>query len=142
LSPTNEHQGLPTAGRGFTWRFAGFVDDVRRFLRRASASVIPLRIGGGTQLKAYEAMAMRSPVVSTGIGVEGLPVSVGGQVLHADTRYDFAAAVVSILRDRTRRKPLSNKARRLVEARFSRDAAARAFKGACDLARTRRGLAA
>lgn len=127
---------------GFAWRFTGYVDDVRPFVRAAAVSVIPLRVGGGTRLKVYEAMAMGSPVVSTGIGVEGLPVSAGEHYLCADSSGDFAAAVVTLLRDRERRMALSRASRQFVEARFSHRAAARAFEGACDLARTRRGLAA
>ena len=34
--------------------------------------VVPLRIGGGTRLKIYEAMAMGKALVSTSIGAEGL----------------------------------------------------------------------
>lgn len=43
----------------------GRVDDVRPYMERAAAYVIPLRIGGGTRLKVYEAMAMEKPIVST-----------------------------------------------------------------------------
>lgn len=128
--------------RGFAWRFTGYVDDVRPFMRGAAVSVIPLRVGGGTRLKVYEAMAMGLPVVSTGVGVEGLPVRAGEHYLHADNSPDFAAAVVKLLRDRERREKLSHASREFVESHFSHRAAARAFEGACDKARTRRGLAA
>ncbi|MGH6975796.1 MAG: glycosyltransferase, partial [Stellaceae bacterium] len=56
--------------RGFNWQFTGFVDDVRPFIRDADLYIVPLRVGGGTRIKIYEAMAMRRPVVSTSIGVE------------------------------------------------------------------------
>ncbi|MFX5983767.1 glycosyltransferase, partial [Acinetobacter baumannii] len=52
----------------------GRVDDVRPYIERAAAYVVPIRIGGGTRLKIYEAMAMEKPVVSTTVGAEGLPV--------------------------------------------------------------------
>src|SRR5206468_215570 len=51
----------------------GSVPDVRPYMERAAAFVIPLRIGGGTRLKVYEAMGMEIPIVSTTIGAEGLP---------------------------------------------------------------------
>src|SRR2546423_1741673 len=50
----------------------GTVPDVRPYLWRAAVSIVPLRVGGGTRLKIYEAMAARTPVVSTTIGAEGL----------------------------------------------------------------------
>ena len=45
-----------------------------------SVFIVPLRIGGGTRLKIYEAMAMELPVVSTSIGAEGFPVVPGKEI--------------------------------------------------------------
>src|SRR5207249_1859551 len=71
----------------------GRVDDVRPHMARADVCVIPLRIGGGTRIKAYEAMAMAKPVVSTPIGVEGLPVRDDEHLIVAEHPEDFAGAV-------------------------------------------------
>ena len=75
----------------------GRVDDVRPYLERAAAYIVPIRIGGGTRLKIYEAMAMEKPVVSTTVGAEGLPIKNGQELLLADTPAAFAAAVVQLL---------------------------------------------
>ena len=56
-------------------RVTGRVDDVRPYMRDASVYIVPLRIGGGTRLKIFEAMAMGKAVVSTTIGAEGCPSS-------------------------------------------------------------------
>ena len=69
---------------------------------------MPLRIGGGTRLKIYEAMAMRKAVVSTSIGAEGLDVEHGRDILLADTATMFAAGVIGLLRDRYRRARMEN----------------------------------
>jgi len=53
----------------------GTVPDVSPWLWGASASIVPLRIGCGTRLKIYEAMAAGTATVSTSIGAEGLDVS-------------------------------------------------------------------
>jgi glycosyltransferase involved in cell wall biosynthesis len=66
-------------------RVTGTVDDVRPYLAQAQAMVVPLRIGGGTRIKIYEGMATGIPVVSTGIGAEGLPVKHGENILLADS---------------------------------------------------------
>ena len=57
----------------------GTVPDVRPWLWGASASIVPLRIGGGTRLKIYEAMAAGTATVSTSIGAEGLDVCPSGK---------------------------------------------------------------
>jgi glycosyltransferase involved in cell wall biosynthesis len=40
-------------------------------MESAAVYIVPLRIGGGTRLKIFEAMAMEKAVVSTTIGAEG-----------------------------------------------------------------------
>jgi glycosyltransferase involved in cell wall biosynthesis len=112
-------------------RVTGRVDDIRPFLRRSSVYVIPLRVGGGTRIKAFEAMAMGKPVVSTPIGVEGLRVEDGRHVVLADDADAFAAAVLDLLQDPERRHRLGRDARDLVEREFSWDRAAAAFAEAC-----------
>jgi len=116
--------------RRFNWRFTGFVDDIRDEARGA-AFTIPLRVGGGTRMKAFEAMAMGLPVVSTSLGVEGLPVRAGEHYLAADEAHAFAAQLLRLLADFPLRARLARKARSLVEGRFSHEAAARAFEGNC-----------
>jgi glycosyltransferase involved in cell wall biosynthesis len=117
--------------RSTDWKFTGFVDDVRDHVAGASAFVIPLRVGGGTRIKAFEAMAMGCPVVSTSTGMEGLPVQDDVHFLKGDTPEEMAAAVVSMLDDRKRRVEISNRARALVESEYGVDRVATIFEKAC-----------
>ena len=107
--------------------FTGFVDDVRDHVRDAQAFVIPLRVGGGTRIKAFEAMAMGLPVVSTTIGIEGLDVDDGTHFLRADGAQALADATLKLIADGALRLKLSRAARELVEARFGHRVAAEAF---------------
>ena len=107
--------------------FTGFVDDVRQHVRDAQAFVIPLRVGGGTRIKAFEAMALGMPVVSTTIGIEGLDVDHGSHYLRADGAEALADATLKLLADGALRLKLSRAARELVEARFGHRVAAEAF---------------
>ena len=74
---------------------AGSVPDVRPYLARAAAMVVPLRVGGGSRLKICEALSMGRPVVSTTVGAEGLDV--GDGVRLADDPAAFTAAIVDTL---------------------------------------------
>ena len=100
-------------------RLTGWVDDIRPFVGRASVCIVPLRIGGGTRLKIFEAMAMGKAVVSTSVGAEGLAVRSGENIVLADTPNDFAQAVISLLRDPRRRQQLGAAARTLVQENYS-----------------------
>jgi len=102
----------------------GRVDDVRPHVEQATVYVVPLRIGGGTRLKIFEAMAMGKSVVSTTVGAEGLPIEPGRHALVADEPQTFARAVVQLIRDHRRRAQLEHAARDLVMNRYDWSAVA------------------
>lgn len=108
----------------------GSVDDVRPELANAAVVVVPLRIGGGTRLKIYEAMAMQKAVVSTTLGAEGLAVTHDEDILLADDPQAFAGAVLRVLDDRETRRGLERQALGLAE-RFSSERVARQFEAIC-----------
>jgi len=112
----------------------GRVDDVRPYIERAAAFIVPIRIGGGTRLKIFEAMAMGKPVVSTTIGAEGLPVRDGRELLLADTPDAFAAALVRVLKDRELALRLGALASATVRERFGWRGVADQFAGLCHAA--------
>jgi glycosyltransferase involved in cell wall biosynthesis len=122
------------ARRGLNWRFTGFVDDVRPFVRGAAVSVVPLRVGGGTRLKVYEAMAIGTPLASTAVGVEGLPLTPGAHYLLADDAKALGNAVSELLTNPPVRDSISRAAREYVETRFSYRVAAKRFEEACEQA--------
>jgi polysaccharide biosynthesis protein PslH len=82
----------------------GTVPSVIDYMRDAAVFVVPLRIGGGTRLKIYEAMAMGKAVVSTSVGAEGLDVEDGRDIMLADTSLGFADSIIKLLCDRQARK--------------------------------------
>jgi glycosyltransferase involved in cell wall biosynthesis len=117
--------------RGYSWTFTGWVPETRPWVWDSAAFVIPLRVGGGTRLKVWEAMAMGSVVVSTRLGVEGLPVEDEQHCLLADTPEGLARALVRALQDSRLREALSRSARQHVEQNFSYQRAAAVFEDIC-----------
>jgi sugar transferase (PEP-CTERM/EpsH1 system associated) len=110
----------------------GRVDDVRPYMDRATAYVVPIRIGGGTRLKIFEAMAMAKPVISTTIGAEGLAVQDGRELLIADEPQAFADAVIATLADKAFAQQIGETAREVVCAQFSWQQVANAFAQICE----------
>ena len=108
------------------------VDDVRPYMERAAAYVVPLRIGGGTRLKIYEAMAMEKAIISTTIGAEGLPVKDGVELLLADTAESLAAAVIRVLNDKSLATALGTRAATTVREKFGWESVAERFGSICE----------
>jgi len=103
----------------------GSVPEIGPYLAAASVLVIPMRVGGGTRFKALEAMAACRPIVSTSLGVEGINVTGGRELLIADTPTDFAGAVLHLMADQQRgsieTQRLTANARRFVEKHYDWD---------------------
>lgn len=81
----------PVAAEGVAYQ--GRVPDVSPYYGEAHALVIPVFQGSGTRLKAVEAAARQRPIISTGLGIEGLPLREGEHYVRAESAEDFAAAV-------------------------------------------------
>ncbi len=112
----------------------GRVPDVRPFMNKASVYIIPIRIGGGTRLKVYEAMAMKLPIVSTRVGAEGLPVRDGKEILLRDTPHEFAEAIVNLLTEKNTAKKLGSEAAKTVREKFGWETVADDFAEICEQA--------
>ncbi len=114
--------------------FTGRVTDVRPLVAGSAVSVVPIRQGGGTRLKILEAMALRTPVVTTSKGVEGLEAEDGVHLSIADTPQDFARAVVNLLRREQYARELAENAFRLLRSKYESGAVGPRFLEVVELA--------
>ncbi len=99
-------------------RVPGYVADPAPYLERAAVMVVPLLAGGGMRVKILNALAQGLPIVSTGIGCEGIAVEPGRHLLVADTPEAFAEAVSRLLEDRALARRLGDQGRRLAESTY------------------------
>lgn len=127
--PTPRVQEL--AQRDPAIRVTGTVPDVRPFLAESEVMVVPLRVGGGTRIKIFEAMATGIPVVSTRIGAEGLPIRHGEDILLADQPADFAQQIAFLFDQEPLRRTIGQNARTLVQERFSWGSVTKVFEKYC-----------
>jgi len=109
------------AGRDDAVEITGYVDDLRPYLQRARVFVCPIRLGAGIRTKLLEAMACGVPVVSTALGVEGLPVQVGDNCFLADQPGMMVEYIHLLLQDDELAASIALRARQMIEERFTRE---------------------
>ena len=90
--------------------------DLDRLYRSALAVVIPLESGGGTSLKTFQALAYGVPVLSTRVGVRGLGVTAGKDVLICESIDQMVPLVSELRRNPGLRQDLARNGRRFAES--------------------------
>lgn len=105
LKPPSSIRGLHDGKQVFVH---ADVPEVAPYVQRASLSIVPLRVGGGTRLKILESLALGTPVVSTTVGAEGLDLRHGDHLLLADRPENFADSVIQLLSDETYSQKLAS----------------------------------
>jgi len=75
----------------------GAVEDVRPYLKYATATIAPLRIARGIQNKVLEAMAMENRVMASSQALEGINAERGAEVLLANTLEDYLEYLPKII---------------------------------------------
>jgi glycosyltransferase involved in cell wall biosynthesis len=93
----------------------GTVPDMRPYLQRATAAVVPLVYGTGVQNKVLESMACGTPVVSTSLAIAALGVLPGRDLLVADRPEEFARHILSLIESPELQRSLGMAGRQYVE---------------------------
>jgi polysaccharide biosynthesis protein PslH len=77
----------------------GTVPDIRPFLWRATASVVPLLYGAGIQNKILEALATGTPVITTSRTLAALSAQPGVEILTGDDAVAFSERILHLFAD-------------------------------------------
>lgn len=96
----------------------GEVRDSSKFITKHPIMVVPLLSGSGLRAKIIEAMALGRVVISTSLGLEGIPAKDKNHVLVANSAQDFIRKLTFCHRHRKHLCTLSRKARQLTERHY------------------------
>jgi len=94
------------------------IPDARDAYKASTVMVTPIRGAGGTRLKILEALAAGLPVVSTSIGVAGLDLEDGKEVLISDSMEGLAKHTVELLKNRAKAKRIGSAGKKYVKNNF------------------------
>lgn len=96
-------------------------ESIKNAYYESSVFVSPLRGPGGTRLKHFAAMASKLPLVTTKVGAEGLGAKDGQEVVIRNSPKEIAEETVNLLKNPKRSQIMAEKARILVETKYSWD---------------------
>jgi len=98
--------------------YHGEVGNAREFMQSFRVMVAPLFTASGIRIKILESMALCRPVVTTSVGVEGIPAENDRHILLADTPEMFKLQVISLLDDNSKATRLVSRARQIISQNF------------------------
>jgi glycosyltransferase involved in cell wall biosynthesis len=74
----------------------GKVENINNYISQAKISIIPLLHGSGTRIKILEAMALKTLVISTSKGAEGIDHE--NSIIIADRAGDFKNEILNVMK--------------------------------------------
>ena len=97
-------------------------EELEEWYEKIRLVVIPLRFGAGVKGKVVESMYREIPLISTSIGIEGIPEA-DRYTQPRDEAEEFAKKVIEIYNDENQLTQMSRGFHQLIERHYSEDAA-------------------
>lgn len=95
------------------------INVVKKLYQQASLFVAPIFGPGGTRLKILAAMGMGVPIITTSVGISGLEVSDGKEVLIAENEEEFIKKINQVLGNEKLYYKLQENAYRLIKEKYN-----------------------
>ncbi len=100
----------------------GFVEDLEPYFQKCRVFITPLRFGSGIKVKVVNSLYRGIPCVTTTIGVEGLKVTDGKDILVRDNPRQQADAIIELLHNKAQWESISTNARILAKEFYTWEA--------------------
>jgi len=96
----------------------GEVSNASDFLLKYPISIVPLFSGSGMRVKILESMALARVVITTQLGLEGIPAEHEKEVLLANTKNEFIEKVEWIIQNEQKMLSIRTTARNFIENNY------------------------
>lgn len=97
----------------------GSVDNPAKAYQKASVLVAPIRSGGGSRTKFFEAMACQLPIATTKEGIEGIEAVNNKHAVIADNFDDLIEKTIELINNREKQKRIGRQGQKLVREKYS-----------------------
>jgi glycosyltransferase involved in cell wall biosynthesis len=94
------------------------IGDSREAYQKSWVLVAPMRSGGGSRTKFFEAMASGLPIVTTSKGMEGIRAENRKEIFFSDDLGEIAKSAIELLEDRKMAERVGKRAKELVKKNY------------------------
>lgn len=101
------------------------IEDSREAYQKSWVLVAPMKSGGGSRTKFFEAMAAGLPIVTTTQGIEGIAAESGEELIVCDDPAKLAQAAVELINNKELRETIGKKAQELVREKYTWESSAK-----------------
>ena len=98
--------------------FTGFIENLESYLKKTRVYIAPLRFGSGMKVKVLEGLYRGVPTVSTSVGIEGLKVYSGKEIMVADDSEIFAKNCSELLENKDLWNKLRDNSRKVAAEKY------------------------
>lgn len=96
----------------------GFVDDIKPYFENSLCMVAPLSLGAGIKVKIVEGMAASLPVLTSDVGIEGIPAYDGVEFLLCKTAVEYVEKILYLKENKGYAKQMGENAKQLITSTF------------------------
>jgi len=118
IAGANPHTKI-AALRSEAIHVSGWMDDIREAYWDSKVFVAPLRLGSGLQNKLLEAMATKTPSVTSPLANNALGAENNKEILIANSPQEFADHIVSLLKNKAKADLLAERAYEFVRSTYN-----------------------
>jgi glycosyltransferase involved in cell wall biosynthesis len=97
----------------------GEIENATDFMQTSGTMLVPVFAAGGIRVKILEAFNARVPVISTAVGIQGIPASHEKELLIANSASEFADAMIRMQTDVELREKLVKNAHALIDEHYN-----------------------
>ena len=98
-----------------------FVKNIEPYYQKCRVFIAPLKFGSGIKVKILNAMARGIPIVTTPIGVEGINVRDGIDIMVGTTPDEIISKVIMLLNDKEMWTKIKDNARKTIQKNYTWD---------------------
>ncbi len=99
----------------------GHVENVAKFMAEHGILVVPLKSGSGIRIKILEAMSVGTPIISSSIGFEGIPILNRIEGIVANTNQEICDAIWDLIEAPTLAQAMGQKGRKMIQQKYSQE---------------------